>query len=238
MSAQNTLQAAPKPGRLDIGIIGAGKVGPVLARALAGAGHKIAGINATVGAAQERAQAMLPGAPLLDIETLVRGSALVIFAIPGKQLPALISGLSGLGVWQPGQLVLHTASEHGHSVFAPALASGVIPLALHPIMSFTGTSLDLQRLKESRIAVSAPAAVLPIGQALAVEMGAEPVIVEDKDRAEYADIFAAAKEMTAAIVGQTVSRLQDLGIPESAAVARSALVSSMSEALRLNGADQ
>ncbi len=105
-------------------------------------------------------------------------------------------------------------------------------------MSFTGTSLDLQRLKESRIAVSAPAAVLPIGQALAVEMGAEPVIVEDKNRAEYADIFAAAKEMTAAIVGQTVSRLQDLGIPESAAVARSALVSSMSEALRLNGADQ
>ncbi len=41
-------------------------------------------------------------------------------------------------------------------------------------MAFTGTSVDLTRLRDAYCAVTAPAPVLPIAQALVVEMGAEP----------------------------------------------------------------
>src|SRR5690606_28032771 len=123
----------------------------------------------------ERVEVLLPGVPIRTPDEIVREAQLVIFAIPPAELPALIQGLTDTGAWQPGQLVMHTAAEYGYSVFAPALANGVIPLAFHPAMVFSGTSLDLARLHEATVAVSAPAPVLPIAQALAVEIGAEPV---------------------------------------------------------------
>lgn len=201
--------------RLGVGIIGAGHVGPVLARALAGAGHAITGISAVSDESRERAESMLPGVPILDVPEVVRRSELVLIAIPGAELEALVAGLAATDAWQPGQLVIHTAPEHGIGVFGPAMAVGVIPLALHPAIVFTGTSLDLARLSGATIAVTAPAPVLPIGQALAVEMGGEPVIVREQDRAAYADALAAAAELSRAVVRQATDALHSLGIAHS-----------------------
>jgi len=198
--------------RLGVGVVGAGRVGPVLARALAGAGHALTGISAISDESRERAESMLPGVPILEIPEVVRRSELVLFAIPGAELPALVNGITATGAWQPGQLVIHTAPEHGYGVFAPAMASGVIPLALHPALVFTGTSLDLTRLAEATVAVTAPAPVLPIGQALAVEMGAEPVVVEERDRAAYAEAIGAAQEFSRVLVRNAMHALREVGV--------------------------
>ncbi|MEJ6489100.1 DUF2520 domain-containing protein [Leucobacter sp. USCH14] len=206
------MSAGAAASRLGIGVIGSGRVGPVLARALAGAGHAIVGITASSDDGRERAATMLPGVPVLEVAEVVRRSELVLFAVPGGELPDLIAGLAATGAWQPGQLAIHTAPEHGYGVFAPALSAGVIPLALHPAMVFTGTSLDLTRLAEATVAVTAPAPVLPIGQALAVEMGAEPVIIAEQDRAAYAEAVGAAGEFSRVIVRQGVDALRALGV--------------------------
>lgn len=198
--------------RLGVGVIGAGRVGPVLARALAGAGHAITGISAISEESRDRAESMLPGAPILEPAEVVRRSELVLLAVPGAELPGLVSGLAAIGAWQPGQLAIHTAPEHGYGVFAPALAVGVIPIALHPAIVFTGTSLDLGRLSGATVAVTAPAPVLPIGQALAVEMGAEPVVVGEQDRPAYAEAIGAAGEFSRAVVRQAADALRAIGI--------------------------
>lgn len=208
------MSPAAREGRLGIGVVGAGRVGPVLALALAGAGHAITGISAISAESRERAETLLPGVPVLEVPEVVRRSELVIFAVPGAELPGLVSGLTETGAWQPGQLALHTAPEQGYGVFAPALATGVIPLALHPAMVFTGTSLDLTRLTGASVAVTAPTPVLPIGQALAVEMGAEPVIVAEQDRPAYAEAIGAAAEFSRAVVRQAVDALQEIGVDQ------------------------
>ena len=200
--------------RLGVGIVGAGKVGPVLGRALAGAGHAIVGISALSDESKERAETMLPGVPVLDVPEVVRRAELVIFAIPGPELPGLVHGLTELGAWQPGQIAVHTCAELGYGVFQPTLATGVIPLSLHPAMVFTGTSLDLARLAGATMAVTAPAPVLPIGQALAVEMGAEPVVIAEADRPAYAEAVDAAAEFSRAVVRQAVDSLRALGLDQ------------------------
>ncbi len=226
------MDAMSREGRLGIGVIGAGNVGPVLALALAGAGHAITGISAISEESRERAEALLPGVPVLDVPEIVRRSELVLFAIPGEELPQLVRGLTEIDAWQPGQIALHTAPEHGYGVFAPALASGVIPLALHPALIFTGTSLDLGRLAGSSIAVTAPAPVLPIGQALAVEMGAEPIIVAESDRAAYAEAIAAATEFSRAVVRQGAESLRELGIERPDRVLGGIVRAALEEELR------
>jgi predicted short-subunit dehydrogenase-like oxidoreductase (DUF2520 family) len=199
-------------GRLGIGIIGAGRVGPVLGVALAGAGHAITGIAAVSERNRDRAQAMLPDVPILEIPDLVERSELVILAIPEGEIEPLVAGLAATGAWQAGQLVMHTAPGLGYAALAPATAAGAIPLAVHPAMVFTGTSLDLVRLRESYCAVTAPTPVLPIGQALVVEMGAEPFVVGEADRASYAEAVATATGFSAEIVRQSTALLLGIGV--------------------------
>lgn len=220
-----------RSGRLGVGIVGAGRVGPVLGAALAGAGHAIVGISAVSDASRDRAEAMLPGVPILEIPDLIERSELVILAVPETELESLVAGLAAVGAWQPGQLVMHTAPGVGVGVLAPATRAGAIPLAVHPAMSFTGSSIDLSRLRDSYCAVTAPTPVQPIGQALVVEMGAEPVLVAEFDRAAYAEAIATATSFSAAIVGQAVGLLEELGMESPARVIAPLVRSSVENAL-------
>ncbi len=221
-----------RDGRLGVGIIGSGRVGPVLGHALGGAGHAILGITAVSDDSRDRAEAMLPGVPILDVPEVVRRSELVVLAIPGAELPDLVTGLAAIGAWQPGQLVLHTAPGHGVSVLAPAQAQGAIPLAIHPALAFTGTSLDLARLHESWCAVTAPAPVLPIALALVVELGAEPVVVAEEQRAAYARAIEAATTFPVAAVQGALDLLRDAGIERPGRLLGSLVRSSIDNALQ------
>ena len=220
-----------RSGRLGLGIVGAGHVGPVLGAALAGAGHAVVGISAVSEASRERAQAMLPDAPILDIPVLIERSELVILAVPDAELPALVAGLAATGSWQPGQIVLHTAPGYGVGVLQPAWAAGAIPLAVHPALTFTGTSLDLARLAESYFAVTAPAPVLPIAQALVVEMGGEPVVVAEEDRPAYAEAIATATAFSRSIVEQSTAILASIGVEHPGPFLSSLVRSAVDDAL-------
>src|SRR5204862_5495459 len=140
--------------------------------------------------------------------------------------------------WQPGQLVVHTSGRFGWRVLEPAVTSGAIPLALHPAMTFTGTSLDLVRLADCSFGVTAPGPVLPIAQALVVEMGAEPVVIAEEHRAAYADALEAAAGFSAALIAQSVSTLREIGIEHPGRVLGSLVRSSVENALATaDGAD-
>jgi len=219
-----------RDGRLGVGIIGAGRVGPVIGAALAGAGHAIVGI--TSGSDDERASAVLPGVPVLETQEVVRRSELVILAVPSAELSALVSGIAELGGWQIGQLVLHTDPAQGIEVLRPAAERGAIPLAVHPAITFTGTSIDLRQLQAGFAAVTAPAAVLPIAQALAVEMGCEPVVIAEADRAAYADAIATATEFSRSIIGQSTSRLREIGVENPGGFLSALVQSTVERALR------
>lgn len=199
-------------GRLGVGVIGAGRVGPVIAAAFAGVGHALIGI--TAGSDPERVEAILPGIPLLPTDEIVRRSELVVIAVPHDELPALVAGIAELGGWQTGQLVMHVDPSYGTEVLAPAAARGAIPLAVHPAISFTGTSIDLRQLPEAFAAVTAPTAVLPIAQALAVELGCEPVVIAEADRPAYGEAVGIATEFAASIVRQSAALLRGVGVDE------------------------
>lgn len=219
--------------RLGVGIIGAGRVGPVIGAALAGAGHALTGV--TAGSDPDRVEAILPGVPVLDADEVPRRSELVIVAVPTAELAPLVAGLAELGAWQPGQLVLHTDAAHGTGALAPAASRGAIPLAVHPAIAFTGTSIDLRQLHGAFAAVTAPAAVLPIAQALAVELGCEPVVIAEEDRAAYGEAISTATEFSASIVAQAAALLGAVGIDEPGRYLSTLVHSTLDRALTEGG---
>ena len=165
-----------RPGRLGVGVVGAGRGGAVLGSALRAVGRAGGGASGVSDASRDRIETLLAGVPVLEVPQVVERAELVLLAVPDDALPALVRGLADTGAWQPGQIVVHTSGRYGTAVLDPARAAGAIPLALHPAMTFTGTSLDLARLEGTTFAVTAPGPVLPIGQALVVELGGEPVL--------------------------------------------------------------
>ncbi|WP_373889806.1 DUF2520 domain-containing protein [Microbacterium sp. ASV81] len=224
-----------RAGRMGVGIVGAGHVGPVIGAALAGAGHLLTGI--TPGSDPDRVAAVLPGVRTVQAPELVAESQLVVLAVPHDELPGLVAGLAEVGAWQPGQLVLHTDPAYGTAVLAPAAAAGAIPLAVHPAISFTGTTLDLRQLQAAYAGVTAPPMVLPIAQALAVELGCEPVVIDEADRPAYAEAIATASEFARSIVGQATGILRRIGVENPGGYLSALVSSTFDRALREAGTD-
>src|SRR5690625_7730411 len=92
-----TTEAIGRPNRLGIGIIGAGRVGAVLGRALQQAGHTLTAVHAGSEASVARAAALLPEAPIVEIPDLLRRSEAVIFAVPDDVFEGLVAGLAAAG---------------------------------------------------------------------------------------------------------------------------------------------
>ena len=84
---------------------------------------------------------------------------------------------------------------------------------------------------DSQLPAAAPAPVQPIGQALVVEMGAEPVIVAEADREAYAEAIATATSFSTAIVGQAIGILQSIGMESPGGVLAPLVRSAVENAL-------
>jgi predicted short-subunit dehydrogenase-like oxidoreductase (DUF2520 family) len=221
-----------RPGRLGVGVVGAGRVGSVLGSALRAAGHAVVGVSAVSQASRDRADALLPGVPVLDVRDVVERAELVVLAVPDDALPELVAGLATTRAWQPGQLVVHTCGRYGWRVLQPAVSAGAIPLALHPAMTFTGTSVDLVRLSDCCFGVTAPGPVLPIAQALVVEMGAEPVVVAEEMRPLYHAALAHGANHLSTLVTQALDLLAAADVQLGPRVLGPLLSAALDNALR------
>lgn len=212
--------------------MGAGRAGAVLGAALRRAGHHVVAVSAVSDLSRLRAEALLPGVPILPVPEVVRDAELVLISVPDDALPDLVSGLVGTGDLRAGQFVAHPSGRFGIEVLAPATAAGAIGFALHPVMTFTGTSVDLARLEGCPFGVTSEKSMRPVAEALVVEMGGEPVWVPESARSMYhaALVFGANYLMT--VVLQSVELLTAAGIPAPERLLAPLLGASLDNALR------
>jgi predicted short-subunit dehydrogenase-like oxidoreductase (DUF2520 family) len=228
--------AGERPARLDVGVVGAGRVGAVLGAALTRAGHRVVAASGVSAASLERAERLLPGVPVVSVPEVVAAAELVLLTVPDDELPALVQGLADTGGWQAGQIVVHTSGRFGVAVLDPAVPHHVIPLALHPAMTFSGTAVDLERLSGCCFGVTAPGAARPVAEALVLEMGAEPVWVAEADRPRYHAALAHGSNHLVTLVAQALQVLRGAGIEAPDRVLAPLLSAALDGALRAGDA--
>lgn len=224
------------PARLTVGVVGAGRVGSVLGAALARAGHRVTGTYAVSEASRARAAELLPGVPVKDVAAVVAGAELVLLAVPDDALGHLVAGLAATGVWQAGQIVVHTSGRHGVGILDPARAQHVLPLALHPAMTFTGTAMDLDRLVDCAFGVTADDALRPMAEALVLEMGGEPVWIAETDRTAYHLALAHGANHLVTLTSEAMQILASAGVEDPQRVLGPLMRAALDNALRLGDA--
>jgi predicted short-subunit dehydrogenase-like oxidoreductase (DUF2520 family) len=228
--------ADERPARLDVGVVGAGRVGAVLGAALQRVGHRVVAVSGVSEQSRTRAAQLLPGIPVVSPEDVVRRSELVLLAVPDDALADLVAGLAATRTWQAGQLVAHTSGRHGLEVYAPALGQHVLGLALHPAMTFTGTGLDLERLVECCFGVTAPEPLRPVAEALVLEIGAEPVWIEESARPLYHAALAHGANHLVTLIAQSLQALRAAGVETPSRVLGPLVSAALDNALRAGDA--
>jgi predicted short-subunit dehydrogenase-like oxidoreductase (DUF2520 family) len=220
------------PARLRVGVIGAGRVGAVLGAALSAAGHDVVAAAGLSTASAERAARLLPGVPLLHADEVVGAADLVVLAVPDDTLPGLVAGLAETGAWRAGQLTFHTSGAHGLAVLEPAERAGVLPLALHPAMTFTGAPEDADRLAGAPFGVTSRPEHRPVAETLVLEMGGEPFYVAEEDRGLYHAALVTGANHLVTLVAEAADMLRAAGVASPARVLGPLLTAALDNGLR------
>jgi predicted short-subunit dehydrogenase-like oxidoreductase (DUF2520 family) len=224
------------PARLRVGVIGPGRAGIALGRALARAGHEITGASAVSEASKQRARDNFPLARLTEPAQVLADADLVLMTVPDDVLPGLVEGLAATGAPYAGRLVAHASGAHGVRILDPATRAGALPLALHPVMTFTGREDDVDRIKGVCFGVTAPDPLRAPAEALVIEMGGEPVFIAEQDRPLYHAALAFAANHLVTLVAEAASLLEQAGADNPGRMLGPLLGAALDNALRFGDA--
>ena len=130
-----------RPARLAVGVVGAGRVGTALGAALARAGHRVVAAAAVSERSRSRVEERLPGAAVAPPpEVVARRRPGAADRSRRRARPSWSAGLVVTGRRRRRASCWCTpAAGTATGVLDPATRAGALPLALHPVMTFTGT---------------------------------------------------------------------------------------------------
>lgn len=221
------------PAQLAVGVVGAGRAGTAMAVALARAGHRIVAASAVSAESLRRIGRSLPEAQVARPEEVVAKADLVLLTVPDDVLPGLVSGLAATGVPMAGRLLAHASGRHGLAVLDPAVRAGALPLALHPVMTFTGRPDDVEKMIGISFGVTAPEPLRSAAEALVVEMGGEPVFIADDKRDIYHAGLASAANHLVTLVAASSDLLREAGVADPARMLGPLLFAALENVLAL-----
>jgi predicted short-subunit dehydrogenase-like oxidoreductase (DUF2520 family) len=122
------------------------------------------------------------------------------------------------------------------AVLEPARAHHVLPLALHPAMTFSGTGMDLDRLADCAFGVTTDDELRPIAEALVLEMGGDPVWIAEADRVAYHCALAHGANHLVTLTSEAMELLSRAGVAEPRRVIGPLMQAALDNALRLGDA--
>lgn len=215
--------------RMSMGIVGAGKVGSVLASQFRAAGYPVVGVSGRSEASRLRISTLLPGVEVLSPVEVAAASDILVLAVPDDALIAVAEELAASGAVRPGQYVLHTSGRHGLDALAALTRLGARPIAFHPAMTFTGTTVDFQR--GPVFGLTAAPAERPLAEELVTALRGVPMWVAESDRALYHAALAHGANHLVTLVAQSMDLLRIAGADDPAAVLRPLLTAALDNVL-------
>ncbi len=216
---------------LKVGVVGAGRVGAVLAAALRRSGHDIVAAAGESDASRARIAALLPGVPTLKPTDVARASELLLLTVPDDMLDNVVSTMAAAGAIREGQYVVHTSGRHGLAVLESARAVGAHVLAIHPAMTFTGTEVDLDRLAGTVFGLTADASERELAEQLVADLGGRPTWVPEEMRTLYHAGLAHGANHLVTLVTEAMEILSASGVDDPAGTLRPLLTAALDNAL-------
>ena len=189
---------------LDVAVIGAGRVGCSIARALAARDHRIVAVSVAQRASVPRVLDILGPVPIADPEDAVLAATVIVLAVPDDVLTQTVER-AAKGK-RDGAVVVHTSGIHGAGVLA---ACGPNVAAIHPAQTIPEPTTELT---DVYFAVTAPEHMREWSWWFVGELGGLPVDVPEDQRALYHAALSIASNFTVTLAADAADLL---GKPEA-----------------------
>jgi predicted short-subunit dehydrogenase-like oxidoreductase (DUF2520 family) len=221
---------------LSIGVVGAGRVGAVLAAVLRSSGHPIAAVAGESAASRTRIETLLPGVRVDKPSAVARSCDVLLLTVPDDALANVVSMLTASGAIRSGQYVVHTSGLHGTAVLAPAVEAGARPIAMHPALTFTGTDVDLARVRRCVFGVTCGDAERDVAEGLVRAISGRFDMIAESERPLYHVALAHGANHLVTLVSQAMDLLRLTGSQDPAEVLRPLLTATLDNSLDYGGA--
>ncbi len=195
-----------------IAIIGPGRAGSALGRALHGAGYPIAAIFAR---RPERGQVLAAelGARLTRTpDGALELADLTILAVPDDVIGPLASDLAGAQCAGAGKAVVHLSGAQDRTPLLPLRQAGLRTGVFHAVQTFKAGADTVRNLPGTLFGIDADEPLSTALQTMARDLGGEPFDLRGVDRARYhaAAVFVANYPVT--LLAEAKGLMQQAGV--------------------------
>jgi predicted short-subunit dehydrogenase-like oxidoreductase (DUF2520 family) len=168
-----------------VAIVGAGKVGSVLARALSHHEYQLTGIvSRTLESAYQLAEEFNVAAGTTE-SAIVQNADIVFITTPDRCIGEVAAQIAKDNGFYPGQVVIHTSGCLPVEVLKAASEQGASVGCMHPLQSFANKELTSENLSGIYFALSGQAQMVEQAEKIVKAFGGKSFTILDKDKALY-----------------------------------------------------
>lgn len=201
-----------------VAIIGAGRLGTSLGRALAKKGYPILWIaDRKPAAARESRRIIGQGRATSDIARAGE-AGIIVLSVPDEEIERVARRLARTsGVWR-GKVVLHTSGILSADVLAALRPKGAFCASFHPVQSFPRKDLPPVHFKDIVIALEGDEAALPAAKRLVRSLGARALLLQARDKIFFHAACSMASNLFVPLFEMARTLLRRIGIKDARAV--------------------
>ncbi|MCK9899437.1 DUF2520 domain-containing protein [Frankia sp. Cpl3] len=219
----------------SVAIIGPGRAGTAMGRALVAAGYEVSALYSRTGAGRERAAAVFPAAEVCVTPAAAAARAeMIILGVPDDRIAEVARQVAPGAARTPAPLVAHLSGRHGILPLRAVTAVGARAAAIHPIMTLTGAPDDAARLVGATFGITtAPGddAAAARARRLVESVGGRPAIIPEERRAIYHAALVLGGNFLATLVTAAGQLVAAAGVDDQAAALGPLLRMSLENAL-------
>lgn len=217
-------------------LVGAGRCGLQLARAMTAAGIEVVGIHVHSSRGRARVRRVLPGVPAFGPRNPLPPAAGILLAVPDSAISTCAQGLAPR-LHTATSLALHTSGLFPAAVLAPLGENGCHVGSFHPLVSFPTATGPAVPLSGVVAAVEGDHGAVLGAERLARALGMRPVRLPASAKPRYHAAAALAANMTHTLVAAARAQLLEAGFPRrlAASALRPLVTGSVEAALSARG---
>ncbi len=206
----------PQASKPTIAIVGYGKVGSVLAKALVAADYTLSGLVIR----HRRRDAWLDSLrlPVMSkIAGLPAGTDFLVLCVRDTQMEDLVMEITDRGGFHEGTVIAHTAGAVSAEPLEPVREVGGLPMSWHPMQTFVGgEGTDL--FNDVTFGIDGDPEAVELGERIARDLGGIPFRVPPDKRRLYHLSAVVACNLMSGLVGMAMRLLCDSGMNEAQAL--------------------
>ena len=198
----------------EIVIIGAGRLGTSLGRALARKGHVIRALPCRrKGSAAESRAIIGQGKAMTDNGAAARKGAVIFLCLPDEEIHRVASRLARSRVDWKGKTVFHTSGLLSSRVLDPLKKKGALVASLHPGQSFPSKKTGPSHFRGTAFALQGDKEALVLARGLVRQLGGRAMVIPEDAKLLYHAALSFASNFLVVIVDAAAGLLKEARIP-------------------------